>query len=371
LTTIPEGQTELHFQDLRVTDKEFRKYLHELIDSLCDSGIYINGVYTSSFADLLSEYTGIESFTPVGNGTNALEIILRYLKILGFKSVGCQANAGGYSTGAALLNGLSVILVDVNPSTGLVDLAHLEEAYHREKFDIFVYTHLYGNGQNLLDIQNFCEREDIVLVEDCAQAFGLKIDNKHVGSFGRFSAFSFYPTKNLGTLGDAGAIACSLNDTSSIKSMTQYGWKTRYSIEIQNGTNSRIDEFHAGILSKLLFQVDSNSRSRVHKLGLYQENMPKEIGSFVTTSNSVAHLAVLKCTNRQEVKKVLDKENIPYSVHYPIPDHKQVAWKHLFTNLNLPNSEKLSESILSLPLGRHYSPKVIFEICRLLSQVRS
>lgn len=359
----------LTFQDLRIIDRETKKFLHTLIDTLCNSGIYVSGDFTNTLRGELSEFTGIEDFVMVGNGTNALEIILRFLRTAGHKVVGCQTNAGGYSTGAALLNGYKVVPIDVNPLTGLVQCSNLEEAYSREKFDLLIYTHLYGNGQDLHDIKQFCDLKNIEIVEDCAQAFGLRINRVHVGNFGRFSAFSFYPTKNLGGLGDAGAIGCSKKDFHSIKSLSQYGWNARYSIELANGTNSRIDEIQAAILSYRLSKLNAETLLRVGKYRIYQENIPKRVGSLLSTPNTVAHLAVLKCKNRGAVVDALKKSNIPFAVHYPIPDHLQKAWRNLFGSLKLPTSESLSRSILSLPLGVNYHNNQIMEICELISRV--
>jgi dTDP-3-amino-2,3,6-trideoxy-4-keto-D-glucose/dTDP-3-amino-3,4,6-trideoxy-alpha-D-glucose/dTDP-2,6-dideoxy-D-kanosamine transaminase len=358
----------IEFQDLSCSDPLERELYHEILSDLLDTGEFLNGKHTRKFIDDFKNFTKLDCVIPVGNGTNALEIILKRLKQMGLEMVACAANAGGYASVAARLNNMHVSYVDIDSLTGLITVEQLENSYKENRFEILVYTHLYGNGQDLIEIIEFCEKNEIVLVEDCAQAMGLRIKGIHVGNFGEYAAFSFFPTKNLGAFGDAGAIACSKYERPFIQSITQYGWREKYNIEIDLGTNSRMDEIQAAVLSRRIEKLDIQNLERNRIIQKYRAAIPVEIGNMIITSNSVAHLAVLFCRNRDSVMRNLSDNQIPFSIHYPIPDHRQSAWRDYFSTTELPNTDKWAESVLSLPLHLNLSDEAISRICQSVSK---
>jgi aminotransferase EvaB len=362
---------EIRFQDLHCFDPVDRQHYHQILDNIFDSGNFLLGEYTHKFILDFQQFANLNAVIPVGSGTSALEIILKRLKSIGFNEVACAANAGGYASVAARLNNMEISFVDVDELTGLITTEQLVRAYEKKNFEILVYTHLYGNGQDLTNVVEFCKSNKIILVEDCAQAAGLRINGRHVGSFGEYAAFSFFPTKNLGAFGDAGAIACSETERPFIQSIAQYGWVEKYNIEIDKGTNSRIDEFQAAILSHRINKLESQNQQRCKIVQKYQSNIPDDIGHMIYSADSVAHLAVLFCKDREKIMRNLYDDQIPYSVHYPVPDHHQKAWKRHFSSTSLPNTEKLSAGVLSLPLHLNLSDENLSRILESLTRLSS
>jgi aminotransferase EvaB len=339
----------------------------QICERVISSGVFLNGDYTKLFSKDLEKYFGVHKAFCLGNGTNALEIIMRYLYSKGKRSLVTAPNAGGYSTGAALLAGLKVRLIDVSNENALLELDTIVREYHSSKFDILVYTHLYGNTSEIAEISQFCRDKSIILVEDCAQAFGLKVGAKLVGSFGDFAALSFYPTKNLGAIGDAGAILISDISLNDIMSLSTYGWTNKYQIDVKNGTNSRIDEIQAALLSQKLNDVTKLNLKRNYILNQYIANLNPIWGEFIQTTDSVAHLAVLKCKDRQGFRSHLTNLGIESAIHYPIIDSDQSAWKGLLEFGDVSNAKKLSECIISIPIFPEMRQNEIDYVCAALA----
>ena len=227
-------------------------------------GPSFRGHFTTTFeASLSSRFDGRRA-TCVANGTDALYLALAALAVGSGDRVATVANAGGYSTNAILRCGARPAFVDVDPRTAQMAPDSLREVLGSDgSIRAVVVTHLYGLVGEIAAIRQICDEFDVRLVEDCAQSFGATVDGAPAGTVGDLATFSFYPTKNLGAYGDAGAVVSSTSDLDDrVRSLAQYGWGSRYEITLPGGINSRIDEIQAAILLRGLELVDEQNQRR-------------------------------------------------------------------------------------------------------------
>jgi len=215
-----------------------------------------------------------------------------------------------------------------------------------------------------------CKKHQVPLIEDCAQAHGAKIDGKMVGSFGDISCFSFYPTKNLGALGDGGAIATSnLQLAETVARLRQYGWSSKYEVTLGHASNSRLDEMQAAILLGFLPLLDGwNERRRtIAKLYASLISHPNiKLPAFVG-EEYVGHLYVIQTENPVGLRDHLKKNDIASEVHYPIPDYRQPVFKHTYADISLANTEALAKNILTLPCYPELTDEQVHQIAEAVN----
>ncbi len=332
-----------------VTDKS---QLAQIAKEVIESNSHILGNNVKFFEKNFSEYIGTKFCFGVGNGTDALLIALRALNVTPDCTVATVANAGFYSSTAINQIGAKIIYIDIEESTLLIDFENLDFILKREKIDVLIVTHLYGQVVPMDRIISLSHQYGFKILEDCAQSHGSTYDGKKTGSFGDVSAFSFYPTKNLGAVGDAGAVLTSDTDIAErIFALRQYGWTEKYQVDFSFGTNSRLDEIQAAFLNfKLQFLDKWNSeRLRIAKYYIDElSDLPVRISNRILSG--VCHLFVIQVEERQKLIENLQQKGIQSAIHYPIPDHKQSINKQRFTNMELKNTEKVIQNILTLPL---------------------
>lgn len=326
-----------------------------------------NEFFEASFGNFL----GVKTVVGVANGTDALEIAIRSLGLPVGSKVGLAANCGGYSTVAVIQNGLDPVFCDVEMETSHPSIQSIVQLI-KLGVRAIVVTHIYGLViQDIAEIARICKASDVSLIEDCAQSHGAKIDNKYAGSFGDIACFSFYPTKNLGALGDAGALVTNNPDLAlKIKSLRTYGWSTKYDVQVSGGRNSRLDEIQAEFLSLILPDLDEENRIRRRAADLYIDGiansriiLPRRRGE-----DFVAHLFVLQTDKREELISHLQNNLIGFGVHYPIPDHLQKAWAGKFEQISkLENTEKLAETVLSIPMNPYLTDLQIQRVIDVLN----
>ena len=320
------------------------------------------GEYTQKFAEDFALFCGAGYCLPVANGTDALEIAIR--AIIGEKrsedainEVITVANAGGYTSTACRLAGAVPVYVDINEDNQLIDITSLVNCL-RSTVKAIVVTHLYGAAVNIAEIRKVLNDNNyahIPIIEDCAQAHGAKVNTHRVGSLGNIATFSFYPTKNLGALGDAGAITTSdpvLFDR--IKKLHQYGWSTKYQISVPYARNSRMDEIQAAMLSILLPHLDTINQARKSTWERYCDFNYSKIKFLNYDQNDyVAHLAVIRVTERDDFIAFMKSRNIAVDIHYPVLDCDQAAWQSLPMRIDnitqLGTSRKSVGEIVSIP----------------------
>jgi len=329
-----------------------RKEINNAINDVLDANSYILGNEVKGFENKFSKYLNVSHCIAVANGTDAIEIALRASGIMGGHTVATVANAGMYTSSALLAIGAKPFFLDVKLNTQCVSKDEVERALIAG-VDAVVVTHLYGRGINdIATIADLCKSYSTPLIEDCAQAHGAKINKRSVGTFGDASTFSFYPTKNLGGIGDSGAIVTNNNEIGKkVKKLRQYGWSNKYNVTESGGRNSRMDEIQAAVLSIFLPELDINNTKRREIANKYSSQIQNKKIKVPRISGDeyVAHLFVIRTKQRQELMHYLKENGVSSDIHYPIPDHCQIALKKEFGHLSLVNTEKLCEEVLSVP----------------------
>lgn len=311
---------------------------------------YILGEEVQGFETEFAHYIGVDHCISVANGTDALELALRGLGVGAGDRVVTVANAGFYSSTAIYAVGATPVYADINPITLTLDPSALQKAMASKPAAIIV-THLYGYLAAIEEIIHIAASAGVPLIEDCAQAHGARRNDRLAGSFGAIGCFSFYPTKNLGALGDGGALVT--NDTQlaeRVRQLRQYGWSRKYNVSIAGGRNSRLDEMQAAILrAKLPFLDVWNAQRRSiaerynHAFAPLDVKMPTSLGD-----DYVAHLYVLQMRGRKNMAAFLQKRQIATDIHYPVPDHLQEAYDVSLSH-TLPFTEAACDSVISLP----------------------
>lgn len=329
-------------------------------------GWYILGPAVRSFEAEFAGYCGVGHAIGVGNGTDALEIALRGLEVGPGDRVATVANAGGYATTAILATGAEPLYVDVEPGTMVMDARALAAAVPRPR--AVVVTHLYGRMADMPAI--LAAAGGAPVIEDCAQAHGARLGGRHAGSWGSVGCFSFYPTKNLGALGDGGAVTT--NDTElarRMRALRQYGWAAKYRAEFP-GRNSRLDEIQAAVLRVKLPYLDRWNERRLGIAALYRNllaGLPLEPPS-ADGPEYVAHLYVIRTPAREALREKLAGTGIGTDVHYPVPDHRQEAARGKpWAEVCLPVTERCAAEVLTLPCFPELSEE---EVRRVAEAVR-
>jgi dTDP-3-amino-2,3,6-trideoxy-4-keto-D-glucose/dTDP-3-amino-3,4,6-trideoxy-alpha-D-glucose/dTDP-2,6-dideoxy-D-kanosamine transaminase len=345
------------FNDTRRRFADSRQILLDDWGRLLDQGVFIGGPAVASFEQAFASYCNTAHCVGLGNGTDALEIMLRAVGISGGDEVIVVANAGGYATSACLSIGAIPVYVDVNIENCQIDPDAIDEAVGPSTKAIVV-THLYGLMSDVAEIRKrllVLGRQDIVLVEDCAQAHGARLNGARAGGLGAAGAFSFYPTKNLGAVGDAGAVVCNNAELATrVQQLRQYGWRNKYDVTIGGGRNSRIDPFQTIVLLHQLPKLDKANAIRRNICRLYAGNLGAGWQLVHADDLSfVGHLAVLIAPDaaaRGRACDALKRRGIGHDIHYPILDCDQTGW-HGYGRIvgTLPRSRELTERVLSIP----------------------
>ncbi len=336
-----------------------------------ESGRWVHGLEHDHFEVELAEYLGASYVMGVASGTDAIEIALRAIGCRPGSVVVTTANAGGYTSIASELIGCQVLYCDVDPLTLLIDPNHFKTLASKN-ISAVVVTHLYGNVAPVLQIKEICEEFGIKVIEDCAQAMGARVGESYCGTIGDIGTFSFYPTKNLGAIGDGGAIATNNSVyAEKIRSLRQYGWSSKYVMRDKGGMNSRLDEIQAAVLRLGLRKLDSQNIKRMDILKLYQESLIGSKFKFVSSSNSgnAPHLAVLRLpavVDRDEFRKMMSEYSVQTDVHYPILDCDQTGRFEASHEVQLPSSRAAVEKIVSIPFFAELTPSEILYVCNTL-----
>ena len=342
------------------------------MSEVAESGNFMNGPHTAAFESQLSQILNDTTVVCVGNGTDALVLSLLSLGIKQGDKVATVANAGGYATGAILRIGATPILVDVDLITAQMSTASLSvQLEANPEVKAVIVTHLYGLMANMQLIKELTTSKGILLIEDCAQAIGAKLGEILAGAWGDASTFSFYPTKNLACLGDGGAVAFKKSENAEIcRRLAQYGWSKRYVISEANGMNSRLDEVQAAILRSRLKRFNRNNQVRRLTVNRYSRSLDESRYMICSESESfVGHLAVMVSPSRQEDIDRFRLANVGHGIHYSVLDHHQPAWSEHFVGVSLPNSEKLVESIVTLPCFPLMTDDEISRVCDVLKSL--
>ncbi|MHB1582164.1 MAG: DegT/DnrJ/EryC1/StrS family aminotransferase [Acidimicrobiales bacterium] len=326
--------------------------LDAAIASVVSSGWYTMGEQVAGFEAELASSVGTAHCIGVASGSDALELSLRAVGCRPGDDVVTAGNAGGYSTLAAIRVGARPRFADVAEETLTITAESVEAALTATTTTVIV-THLYGRLATIEPLVELCERRGLALVEDCAQAAGAERGGRRAGSFGHAAAFSFYPTKNLGAMGDGGAVTTNRDDVAdAVRSLRQYGWGDRYHVERSGGFNSRLDEIQAAILRTRLPGLASANDRRRQLASRYAAAVPEPVGRLLQSGGPdfTAHLGVLVCSDRDQVRERFAAAGVATAVHYPVPDHHQPILANSFRDVALPMTEYAADHVLTVPL---------------------
>jgi|SRR5471030_1355627 len=362
----------INFLNLKAINAQYQEELKLACSRVIDSGWYIMGSELNDFERSFASYCGTKHSIGVANGLDALTLVLRAWKEQGKLHDGdeviVQANTYIASILAITTNNLTPVLVEPDPSTFNLTAENILDALTK-KTKVILPVHLYGQLSPMSEIMEIAEKNNLLVLEDCAQSHGAHIDGKMAGSWGHAAGFSFYPGKNLGALGDAGAITTNDDELARIlKALRNYGSHKKYE-NIFAGINSRLDEIQAAMLNVKLKYLENETHCRQEIAKRYL----KEINNkFITlpiinfTTAHVWHLFVIKCEDREGLQKWLAMNEIQSLIHYPIPPHKQQAYAE-WNNISLPVTEHIHRHVLSIPLDPTMSEKDIEKVIKVLN----
>lgn len=353
----------MDFNDVRPQYETLSDEIDSAVRQVFTGGRYILGPSVQAFEDEFAKYCGVANGIAVASGTDAIAIGLRALGVEAGDEVLVPAVSAAATAMAVAGLGARPVFVDVSPEDFNIDPAQcLERKTSRTK--AVVPVHLYGMPARLKEIS----RAGVPMIEDAAQAHGSEANWGRCGSFGVAAAFSFYPTKNLGTYGDGGMIVTSDPEIAErSRLLRNYGQRENYSSEIL-GQNSRLDELHAAILRVKLRRLDQWNRRRRAIAAQYREAFRElPAGTQAETGQSNYHLFVVTTPQRDKLRAHLTSLDIPSLIHYPIPLHRQKAFAE-FGPLRCPNADQLCSRVLSLPIHAHMSDG---EVERVIESVLS
>jgi dTDP-4-amino-4,6-dideoxygalactose transaminase len=327
------------------------------IRSVLESGRYILGPEVSSFEREFSDYLGCLHAVGVASGTDALYLALRACDVGPGDAVITVSHTAVATAAAIDRCGATPVFVDIERSSFTIGAAEIETAItsYPRPIKAIIPVHLYGHPAQMTDIIDIAARYGIRVIEDCAQAHGARWQNRKVGTFGDIAAFSFYPTKNLGSLGDGGAVVTSdATLADRVRMLREYGWEKRY-ISQTSGWNSRLDELQAAILRVKLRHLDEDNRRRVHLARCYTEALAAHAALKLPQTHEQAthvfHQYVIRTTARDSLRDYLGAQGTGTLVHYPVPVHQQPAYARRFKpHRSLRETETAANEILSLPL---------------------
>lgn len=340
------------YENLKKVNRPFMADMKRLAAEVIESGWYIRGSFVQEFEKAFSEYHDGFETVGVASGLDALILILDALNLPKGSSVLVPANSYIASIISILRADLKPVLVEPEKGSCNMDPLALEKAYTQDCSAVLL-VHLYGKMTRMDPIVEFCKEKNLKLIEDCAQAHGARYKGRLAGTFGDASAFSFYPTKNLGALGDAGAVLTKKKDLAErIRKTANYGFGKKYYCQYV-GYNSRLDEMQAAFLSLKLPSLNQITEHKRLLANLYFSGLsdrfilPEQDPDFF----DVFHIFAIRHPRRDQLREYLLERGIKTEVHYPVPPHKQQCMKGILSSDTRILTEEIHNSILSLPIS--------------------
>lgn len=344
------------FLDLKQVTAPYREDLLEAITRVLDSGWFVNGVEVKKFELEFAEFCGTSFCAGVGNGFDALNLTLRAWIEMGYLQEGDEVIIPSTAYIASLLavtqNRLLPVFVEAEPDSSNIDATKISDAI-TAKTRVIMPVHLFGELSNMPEIMKIAEQHKLLVLEDCAQAHGASINGRRAGSWGDAAAFSFYPTKNLGALGDAGCITSDDEQLVEVaRSLRNYGSTKKYQNDYK-GVNSRLDEMQAAVLRVKLKHLETDNSGRRKIAKHYLSHIKQKLITLprrVDEARHVWHLFVVAVEHREEFRSFLLERGVQTDIHYPIAPHHQLAYSEL-RDLSFPLSEKRHREVVSLPIS--------------------
>ncbi|CAC9512833.1 DegT/DnrJ/EryC1/StrS family aminotransferase [Bathymodiolus azoricus thioautotrophic gill symbiont] len=358
----------IEYENLAKLNAPFFKEFERSFKKTLDSGWYILGKQVDTFEQNFAQYIGVNYGVGVASGLDALTLALKAFGFDKNAEVIVPSNTYIATIIAIIQAGLKPILVEPDVVTYNINPNQIEEKITHKTKAILV-VHLYGKSCEMTPIMDICNTHNLKLIEDCAQSHGATYKGKKTGSFGDFGCFSFYPTKNLGALGDGGMVVCNDQELSNkIKQLRNYGSSEKYHNEVI-GFNSRLDEVQAGFLSIKLQYLDEINRHKRMLADVYFENLSKNFIVPIVNQDffDVYHIFTIRHNKRDELRKYLLNQGVQAEIHYPVAPHKQKAMHGGILSGDYPISEKIHQTTLSLPISFFHTKNDVLRICKTIN----
>lgn len=335
-----------------------RSEIDQAIRGVLDGGTYILGREVAAFEQEFACYLGVPHVIGVGSGTDALHIALRACGVGPGDAVLTVSHTAVATVAAIELAGAVPVLTDIDVATATLDADRIEDALRERgprRIKAIIPVHLYGYPADMPAIMGIAERHGLKVIEDCAQSHGAAIGGRKTGTWGHLAAFSFYPTKNLGALGDGGAVAA--NDrhlAERVRLLREYGWRERYISEVP-GLNTRLDEIQAAVLRVKLLYLDEENAQRRELARIYDAALSGTPMTLPRSPRGVTHAYhqyVVRSDRRDELRAFLKAHSVGTLIHYPVPLHLQPAYhgRVILDEAGLERTEEICRRILSLPM---------------------
>jgi dTDP-4-amino-4,6-dideoxygalactose transaminase len=351
--------------------RSMRDDLRIAMDRVLEGGFYILGPEVAAFEQEFAAYTGVDHCLGVANGTDALVVALKGCGVQPGDEVITVSQTAVATVAAIEMAGAVPVFADIDPLTRCMSPEHLP-ALLSAKTRAVLPVHLYGQPAPMDEICRFAKEHGLLVIEDCAQAHGAMIGDQRVGTFGDAATFSFYPTKNLGAIGDGGAVVTGNAEIAeNCRLLRQYGWKERYISHVA-GMNSRLDELQAAILRVKLARLDEGNAARRSIAAAYNEAVNRHVMTpppLISGTTPVFHLYVVQCLlERDTISAKLAQAGIATAIHYPQPVHMQPAYLGRCRGADrLPVTESLTARILSLPMYPELEQEQVERVCSALN----
>lgn len=344
----------------------YSREIQDAIRDVLNSGWYVLGDFVTKFESEFAAFLGARFCVGVGNGTDALSLALKAVGIRPGDEVITVSHTAVATVAAIEQVGAVPVFADIDPLTRCIDPSCIG-ALVSDKSRAIIPVHIYGQPAPMEEIIPIARQHHLNVIEDCAQAHGAEISSQKVGTFGDAATFSFYPTKNLGALGDGGAVVTNTADIAqSLKELREYGWKDRY-ISASPGMNSRLDEIQAAVLGVKLPYLEGDTARRRSIADQYRnaiENQHVAPPPQVEGTDHAMHLFVLESENRELFRSFLNDAGVGTAVHYPMPIHKQPAYlRRIRGHDRLTCTENLYKKIVSLPMYPELTDEQVERIC--------
>jgi dTDP-4-amino-4,6-dideoxygalactose transaminase len=359
----------IEYENLQKLNKPFFQEYKKVFSETLDAGWFILGNRVKRFEEEFATYCGTSYCAGLANGMDAITLALRTFEFEKGSEVLVPSNTYIATILSVLHNGLKPVPVEPDVHTYNMDPGRIEEMIS-PKTKAIVVVHLYGKVCDMTRIILIAQKHNLKIIEDCAQAHGAKFKGRIAGSFGEFGAFSFYPTKNLGALADAGGITCNSKELiDKIKVLRNYGSNVKYYNEMI-GFNSRLDEIQAAFLSIKLRSLNTINTHKRELAFLYLEGLK---GDFIKPQLhsdylDVYHIFNIRHPKRDELKAWLLKHEIGSEIHYPVAPNKQKAMKGILDKYDTPIAEEIHKSTLSLPVSYFHTPSEIQRVIEVLNK---
>ncbi len=357
----------INFLDLKAINGQYQQELKDACSRVIDSGWYIMGNELNQFETEFAAYCGSKHVIGVANGLDALILVLRAWKELGKLKAGdeviVQANTYIASVLAITENDLVPVLVEPNPETYNLD-PELVRAAITPSTKAILPVHIYGQLSPMPELMAIAKEHDLLVLEDCAQAHGAEINGKRAGNWGDAAGFSFYPGKNLGALGDGGAVTTNDNELAqTLKALRNYGSHKKYE-NLYQGVNSRLDEIQAAMLRVKLPYLEKETARRQEIAQIYRAGINNPLVTLpqvAAESAHVWHLFVVRSKVREQLQQWLTGQGVQTLIHYPIPPHKQQAYPQ-FRDYQLPLTEQIHQQVFSLPMDPTMNDEAVAKV---------